>query len=111
MSGDPLALLDTAPEISITEHHPRVTEGNQEKLQYFKITAEFRMEDNSPKLLCLKLWREVCIFQKRCGVSKELLHWNWLWFLQLLDLSGFSLLKYHQICKAQTYVNTENFIP
>lgn len=51
MSGDPLALLDTETEISITEHRPRVTERNQEKLQYFMNTAEFRMEDNSPRLL------------------------------------------------------------
>lgn len=77
MSGDPLAPLDTATEISITEHHPSVTGGNQEKFQYFKITAEFRMEDNSPKLLfntsnfgesCAFLRRDV-EFQRNCYIG------------------------------------------
>lgn len=103
MSGDPLALMDTATEKSITEHHPRVTEGNQEKFQYFKTTAEFRMEDNFPKLLfhtsnlgesCAFLRRDV-EFQRNCytgiGDHFQIRKLPALSNFQLLNLSGFFL--------------------
>lgn len=117
MSGDPLALLDAAAEISITEHRPRVTEENQEKFQYLKITAEFGMEDNFPKLLfhtsnfgesCGFLRKDV-EFQRNCytGIGDH--------FQIRIQLSltfsysicqAFFLLKFHQMCKVQALALT-----
>lgn len=108
-------------------NHHQTTKKKIISNSYIKITAEVGVDANFPKLLfcTLNLWELHC-FTKRQRVSKNN-RYTWTvitasgkdpalpnFHTQLLDVSGFFIAKFCEVCKAQTsalHVNTEKIIP